>query len=57
MYNRLIQFINDNNLLYNLQFGFQKGKSTHMALIVLLDKISEALDNGEHVIGVLFRLF
>ena len=42
MYNRLIQFINDNNLLYKFQFGFQKGISTHMALIVLLDKISEA---------------
>ena len=54
MYNRLIQFINDNNLLYNFQFGFQKGKSTHMALIILLDKISEALDKGEYVIGVFF---
>ena len=52
MNNRLIQFINDNNLLYNFQFGFQKGKSTHMALIILLDKISEALDKGEYVIGV-----
>ena len=52
MYNRLLQYINDNNLLYNLQFGFQKGKSTHMAIIVLLDKISEALDNGDYVIGV-----
>ena len=51
-YNRLIQFINDNTLLYNFQFGFQKGKSTHMALIVLLEKISEALDKGEYVIGV-----
>ena len=57
MYNRLIQFINDNTLLYNFQFGFQKGKSTHMALIVLLENISEALDKGEYVIGVCFRLF
>ena len=54
MYNRLIQFINDNNLLYIFQFGFQKGKSTH--IIVLLDKISDALDNGHYVI-VFFRLF
>ena len=54
MYNRLTQFINDNNLWYNFQFGSQRGKSTHMTLIVLLDKISEALDKGEYVIGVFF---
>ena len=52
MYNRLIIYINQNHLLYNLQFGFQKGKSTHMALITLIDKISEALDNSDFVIGV-----
>ena len=52
MYDRLIQYINENKLLYEYQFGFQRGKSTHMALIVLLDKISEALDRGECVIGV-----
>ena len=52
MYNRLIHYINGNKLLYKYQFGFQTGKSTHMALIVLLDKISEALERGECVIGV-----
>ena len=52
MYNRLITYINQNHLLYNLQFGFQKGKSTHMALITLIDKISEALDDGDFVIDV-----
>ena len=52
MYNRLITYINQNHLLYNLQFGFQEGKSTHIALITLIDKISEALDNSDIVIGV-----
>ena len=52
MYNRLIHYINENKLLYEYQFGFQTGKSTHMALIVLLDKISEALERGECVIGI-----
>ena len=36
------------------QFGFQKGKSTHMALITLIDKITEALDQGELVIGIFY---
>ena len=52
MYNRLLKYINENKLLYKYQFGFQKGKSTHMALIVLIDKISEALENGDCVIGI-----
>ena len=52
MYNRLLEFINDHKLLYAYQFGFQRGKSTHMALIYLIDKITEALDNGDCVIGI-----
>ena len=52
MYNRLLKYINDTNLLYRYQFGFQKGKSTHMALIVLIDKISEALEKGDCVVGI-----
>ena len=52
MYNRLIDFINTNRLLYKYQFGFQEGKSTCKALITLIDKISAALDNGEIVVGL-----
>ena len=52
MYNRLLKYINENKLSYKYQFGFQKGKSTHMALIALIDKISEALENGDCVIGI-----
>ena len=52
MYNRLIDYINENKLLYKLQFGFQKGRDTSMALLMLVDKISEALDKGELAIGV-----
>ena len=52
LYNRLLKFINDNDLLYKYQFGFQKGRSTHMALIILINKISEALENGDCVIGI-----
>ena len=56
MYNRLIEFINENGLLHKYQFGFQKGKSTSMALVTLVDKITEALDKGECIISV-SRLF
>ena len=52
MYNRLIEFINENGLVYEFQFGFQKGKSTSMALVTLIDNVTEALDKGECIIGV-----
>ena len=52
MYNRLVTYINENRLLYKYQFGFQEGKATYMALIVLIEKVAEALDKGESVIGV-----
>ena len=52
MYIRLMNFITNNKLLYKYQFGFQKGKSTYMALIFLIDRITEALDKGDCVIGI-----
>ena len=52
VYNRLISHINDNKLLYEFQFGFQKGKSTHLAIMMLVNKITEALDQGESVVGM-----
>ena len=52
MYNRLMNFITNNKLLYKHQFGFQKGRSTYMALILLIDKITEALDKGDCVVGI-----
>ena len=53
MYNRIVKFINKHKLLYEYQFGFRKDHSTYMALIILIDKITEALDNGEFTITVL----
>ena len=52
MYNRLISFINKHKLLYNLQFGFRDEYSTNIAMIYLIDKISNLLDNGEYVLGL-----
>ena len=36
--------------LYKNQFGFRRNHSTHMAYIVLMDKIVHAFENGECVI-------
>ena len=51
MYDRLISYMLK-NISFEYQFGFQKGKSTHMALITLVDRITEPLPNGDYVVGV-----
>ena len=52
MYSRLLDFLEKFKILYSNQFGFRKGRSTHMALMILMDKITKSLENGEFVMGV-----
>ena len=47
MYNRLLDFLEDQNLFVNEQFGFRKLHSYYMALMILIDKLIESLDRGE----------
>ena len=52
MYNRLIGFINEHDILYKYQFGFRNKHSTSMALITPVDHIMSAVDNSNMVLGV-----
>ena len=52
MYNRLLKFIDKNNLLNEFQFGFRNNHSTFMALIVLMENLVTALDSGNCAIGL-----
>ena len=56
MYDRLTKYLDKYNVLYQNQFGFRQGHSTHHALITLVDKITKSLDNGDIVIGVYLDL-
>jgi hypothetical protein len=56
MFNRLHNFIESNNLIYEYQFGFRTKYSTNLALIILIDKILSAIDSGNLVIGVFLDL-
>ena len=56
MYNRLMDYVTKNNILSKYQFGFRKGYSTDMALTILIDKITSAMDKGEHIIGLFVDL-
>ena len=53
MYNRLNNFIEKHNLLYQYQFGFGRNHSTFMALVILLEKYTTALDNTEFALCIL----
>ena len=52
MYNRLYKFLETNNLIYSLQFGFRQRHSTSHAFIHLTDKIKEQLDKENFACGI-----
>ena len=52
MYNRILNFINSHKLFNKLQFGFRNNHSTFMALIILIENLVNALDNGKCAVGI-----
>ena len=58
MYNILTDYVTNNNIHSKHQFRFRKGHSTDMALTILIDKITNAMDKGEHniIIGLFLDL-
>ena len=52
MYNRLLKFIDKNNLFNEFQFAFRNNHSTFMALIILVENLVTALDNGNCAVGL-----
>ena len=49
-------FLNNNNTIYNLQFGFRQQYYTFHALINITEKIRKPLDDGDVGCGVLVDL-
>ena len=52
MYNRILKYISQNKFLNEFQFGFRNNHSTCMALIILIDDLSTALDHGNCAAGL-----
>ena len=52
MCNRLYSYLVKFCILYSHQFGFRKGYSTYMALICLVEKLTNAMEKGEYGIGI-----
>ena len=56
MYKRLYTFLNSNNIIYNLQFGFRQQYSTSHALVNITENIRKALDGGNIGCGIFVDL-
>ena len=56
IHNRLYTFVTTNNLLSPNQYGFRKNHSTDLAVVELYDKITNAMAEKQHVIGIFMDL-
>ena len=56
MYNRLNEFIESNNILYSLQYGFRKSHSTTHSIINITEEINKTIDKGNYGVGVFIDL-
>ena len=56
MYNSLVSYFDKYNIIYQNQFDFRQGHSSHHALITLANKITQSLDSGDMVIGIFLGL-
>ena len=56
MYDRMIDFINRHNILFDNQYGFRSQHSTSLALIRLIDQISSSIDSKKFCAGIFLDL-
>ena len=54
--NRLTKFITINNVLYDGQYGFRHNHSTELAVLEMIEKITNAIDNKMISIGIFIDL-
>ena len=51
-----MDFISENNVLYDHQYGFRNGRSIQQAIIIHVEKIIKSQDIGNIVIALLIDL-
>ena len=50
---RLMSFLDKKNILYKSQYGFRKNMSTSLAILELVEEITNAIDDCKSTVGVL----
>ena len=56
MFKRLYSFLEQNECIYDLQFGFRENHSTNHALISIVEKIQKAIKDNKIAIGIFIDL-
>lgn len=56
VHKQLYSHIKENDILYDLQFGFREKHSTFMAVLQFVENIRKALENDEYSIGLFLDL-
>ena len=56
VYKYVVDFLDDNNILYQYQFGFRKHHSTSHAIITLVERVTEAPETEKYIVGVFLDL-
>ena len=56
MYNRLVEFMEKNDLLSNSQYGFRKHHATHHAILDIMNQIHSNFDNKLYTCSVFLDL-
>ena len=56
IYKRIIDFLDKHNILMKHQFGFRRGHSTATAILDLIHKINQAIDNKEYALTIFIDL-
>ena len=56
MRSRLIEFLEEKQILYYRQFGFRKDFSTSHAILTLLESMQKALDDEQFACGIFVDL-
>ena len=52
----MLNYINDNKILVDIQYGFREGHSTYMALLRMFNNISQGLDDKNYSLGLFIDL-
>ena len=56
MYNRLYEYLQINEILYNKQFGFQPKHSTQHAVMELISEITDGFEKNMYTLGIFIDL-